>query len=204
MKTINIFLASSSELKFDREQFEIYINRKNKMWIQKGIFLRLDIWEDFLDVVSQTRLQDEYNKVIKDGDLFVMLFAKNVGKFTNEEFETAFGQFKVTNRPAILVYFKDVSLSIATINQDDMMSLWAFQKRLKEIGHFYTAFTTIDGLLHHFNHQLDLLVEKEIIELSNEINSEAVDLTSYNSTIGDHNSNINIQQGNGNHIRKPQ
>jgi hypothetical protein len=202
MKTINIFLASSSELKFDREQFEIYINRKNKMWIQKGIFLRLDIWEDFLDVVSQTRLQDEYNKVIKDGDLFVMLFATKVGKFTNEEFETAFGQFKATNKPAILVYFKDVPLSTGTVNQDDMMSLWTFQTRLKEIGHFYTAYKDIEGLLLHFNHQLDLLGEKGIIELSNENNAEPVRpiISSYSSTIGDHNSNINIQQGNGNHI----
>ena len=30
IKIIKIFLASSSELKDDREQFEIFINRKNK------------------------------------------------------------------------------------------------------------------------------------------------------------------------------
>jgi hypothetical protein len=36
MKTIKIFLASSNELKRDREQFEIEINRKNKAWHNKG------------------------------------------------------------------------------------------------------------------------------------------------------------------------
>jgi hypothetical protein len=69
-----IFLASSEELKKDREQFEIFINRKNKDWIAKGIFLHLIIWEDFLDAMSQTRLQDEYNKAIRECDIFVMLF----------------------------------------------------------------------------------------------------------------------------------
>ena len=54
-----IFLASSSELKEDRDSFEIFINRKNKDWIDKSIFLELILWEDFLDAVSQTRLQDE-------------------------------------------------------------------------------------------------------------------------------------------------
>ena len=39
IKIIKIFLASSSELKDDREQFEIFINRKNKKYIEQGIFL---------------------------------------------------------------------------------------------------------------------------------------------------------------------
>ena len=74
-----LFLASSSELKEDREQFEIFIGRKNKEWFAKGVFLDLVIWEDFLDAVSQTRLQDEYNKAIQECDLFVMLFFTKVG-----------------------------------------------------------------------------------------------------------------------------
>jgi hypothetical protein len=36
-----IFLASTSELKTDREQFEILISRKNNEWLEKGIFLEL-------------------------------------------------------------------------------------------------------------------------------------------------------------------
>ena len=65
LKSIKIFLASSSELEVDREQFEIFINRRNKDYIRKGIFLELVIWEDFLDAMAQTRLQDEYNKAIQ-------------------------------------------------------------------------------------------------------------------------------------------
>ena len=36
MRTLKIFLASSCELKDDREQFEIFLNRRNKDWVEKG------------------------------------------------------------------------------------------------------------------------------------------------------------------------
>ena len=105
--TIKIFLASSSELEEDRRDFEIFIGRKNKDWVAKGVFLRLVIWEDFFDAVSKTRLQDEYNKAIRECDVFVLLFFTRVGQYTEEEFEAAFGQFKATNKPFIFTYFRD-------------------------------------------------------------------------------------------------
>jgi len=59
MITRKIFLASSAELKPDREAFETCIGRKNKHWAGQGVFLELIVWEDFLDAMSRTRLQDE-------------------------------------------------------------------------------------------------------------------------------------------------
>jgi hypothetical protein len=100
-----LFLASSAELSEDRKEFEIFINRKNKDWLDKGVFLELVVWEDFLDAVSKTRLQDEYNKAIRVCDLFVMLFFTKVGQYTEEEFETAFGQFRATSRPFIFAAY---------------------------------------------------------------------------------------------------
>jgi len=74
-----LFLASSSELKEDRKEFEIFINRKNKDWVAQGVFLELIVWEDFLDAVSATRLQNEYDNSIRECDIFVMLFWTKVG-----------------------------------------------------------------------------------------------------------------------------
>ena len=136
MQTKRIFLASSSELKEDRKEFEIFINRKNKDWVDQGVFLELIVWEDFLDAVSQTRLQDEYNKKIRECDVFVMLFCTKVGQYTEEEFETAVGQFKATNKPFIFTYFKDAEISTGSANEKDLMSLWAFQEKLDALGHF--------------------------------------------------------------------
>jgi hypothetical protein len=155
MATKTLFLASSSELKADRQEFEIFINRKNKAWHEKGIFLDLILWEDFLEAVSRTRLQDEYNQAIRDCDIFVMLFASKVGKYTAEEFETAFGQFKATNKPFIFTYFKKTNTDQTP--SKDLQSRRAFQKKLRALGHFATPYEHTEGLLHHFNQQLDKL-----------------------------------------------
>ncbi len=157
MITIKLFLASSSELKGDRQEFEIFINRKNKDLVAKGVFLELVVWEDFLDAVSQTRLQDEYDKEISNCDIFVMLFWTKVGQYTKEEFETAFGQFKVTNKPSIFTYFKDADISTASANEEDLMSLWAFKKKLSALGHFFSVYKNVDELKYKFNRQLDEL-----------------------------------------------
>jgi hypothetical protein len=93
-KITKIFLASSSELVDDRIAFEIFINRKNKLLVKYGVFLELVIWEDFLDVMSKTRLQEEYNKAIRECDIFIMLFYSKVGKYTEEEFGVAFKEIQ--------------------------------------------------------------------------------------------------------------
>jgi energy-coupling factor transporter ATP-binding protein EcfA2 len=168
MITKKLFLASSAELKEDRKEFEIFIGRKNKEWVDKGVFLNLVIWEDFLDAVSQTRLQDEYDKAIRDCDLFVMLFWTKVGQYTEEEFETAFGQFKSTNKPFVFTYFKDAEASVASVNKKNLTSLWAFQEKLSALGHFYTVYKNVDELKFKFNQQLDKLAASGFIEIDPE------------------------------------
>jgi hypothetical protein len=157
MQTKKIFLASSSELKEDRRDFEIAICRKNKDWVRQGVFLELVIWEDFLDALSKTRLQDEYNKEIRGCDVFVMLFCTKVGRYTEEEFETAVGQFQATSKPFIFTYFKDAG------SNDE--SLLGFQEKLKSLGHFYTVYENTEALQLHFTQQLDKLVANGFIEL---------------------------------------
>jgi hypothetical protein len=152
-----IFLASSAELIADRKEFENFIARKNKDWVEKGVFLDLVIWEDFLDAMSQTRLQDEYNKAIRECDLFVTLVWTKVGQYTEEEFATAFGQFKATKKPSIFTYFKDVEISVASAIKKDLMSLWAFQEKLSALGHFYAVYKNVDELKLKFEQQLDKL-----------------------------------------------
>jgi hypothetical protein len=164
MITKTLFLASSSELREDRKEFEIFISRKNKDWIARSVFLELVIWEDFLDAVSHTRLQDEYNKAIRECDVFVMLFWTKVGQYTEEEFETAFGQFQATNKPFIFTYFKDAEISTGSANRKDLTSLWDFQEKLSALGHFYTTYKNVDELKYKFNQQLDKLAASGFVE----------------------------------------
>jgi hypothetical protein len=162
--TKKIFLASSSELKEDRDQFEILINRKNNIWNNQDVFLELVRWEDFLDAISRTRLQDEYNKAIRDCDVFVMLFFTKPGPYTAEEFETAFKQFKATNKPFIFTYFKDAQVTGNNGNLQEQLSLDAFKEKLDRLGHFYTRYKNVEGLQLHFLQQLDKLVANGFIE----------------------------------------
>lgn len=164
MQTIKLFLASSAELEADRKEIEIMIARKNHDWVPRGIQLKLEIWENFLDAMSQTRLQDEYDKAIVGCDIFVMLFCTKVGMYTEEEFETAFKQFKATNKPFIYTYFKDAQISTGSANEKDLMSLFSFKKKLAALGHFHTAYKEVSGLKFHFNDQLDKLAANGFIK----------------------------------------
>ncbi len=106
MKKITLFLASSEELKTEREQFEIEIYRKCKAWFDRGIFLHLDIWEDLSARMVADGSQSEYDKKVQAADLFILLVSSKVGMYTGEEFETAFGQFKATQKQFIFTCFK--------------------------------------------------------------------------------------------------
>jgi hypothetical protein len=179
--TRKIFLASSAELVDDRREFEVFINRKNKAWASQGVFLELVLWEDFLDALSATRLQDEYNRAIRDCDVFVMLFFTKVGRYTEEEFATAVGQFQATSKPFIFTYFKNAPNAAP---RADLQSLWAFQDKLKALGHFQTEYQNTAELLLHFSQQLDRLVANGFIEFQPDRSPPAVPAgTSYEATL---------------------
>ena len=173
MNKKKLFLASSSELQEDREAFEIFINRKNKDWVDRGVFLELVMWEDFLDSVSRTRLQDDYNRAIRECDIFVMLFFTKVGQYTEEEFETAFGQFQATDKPFIFTYFKDAEVSLGSANEDDLISMLAFKKKLSALGHFYTRYKNVDELTFHFDRQLNKLAANGFVEFESDASDAA-------------------------------
>jgi hypothetical protein len=69
LKTIKIFIASSSELKSDREDFRTLISLENDRLSEQGIYLKMLQWENFLDAISDTRLQDEYNRALRECDI---------------------------------------------------------------------------------------------------------------------------------------
>jgi hypothetical protein len=178
MKTIHIFLASSNELKADREQFEIEIGRKNKLWN----VLHLDIWEDSNARMSLTRSQDEYNKLIEKGDVFVLLAHTKVGKYTEEEFETAFGTFQKTKKPFIFTNFKN-----PTTTPDK--GLTKFKEKLNDLGHFYCTYNDFNDLWKQFNKELDRLLKVDFSEN---------DIEKSEAYIDNRNANIKNQFNNGN------
>jgi len=157
-RTIRIFLASSAELCEDRDAFDLYFRQQNDQLRKKGLYLEIVRWENFLDAMSETRLQDEYNKAISACDIFVCLFFTKTGKFTEEEFDVAHRQFQDTRRPLIYTFFKDDRIKTGSMPKEDLMSLWAFQDKLDKLGHFRTNYTNIEHLKLQFRDQLDKML----------------------------------------------
>lgn len=158
-----VFLASSQELAADRQAFAELIRRRNNHWLGRGVHLRLVVWEDFLDAMSSTRLQGEYNAAVQGCDVFVMLFHTKVGCYTEEEFNAAFGQFQTTGKPFVYTYFKSAAVDPDTLDPADLASRNAFQGRLKALGHFQTRYANLEALQLHFLQQLDKLVANGFI-----------------------------------------
>ena len=187
MKKITIFLASSYELKAEREHFEREIYRKCKAWFEKGIFLHLDIWEDVSAKMSPTRSQDEYNKLIKEeADLFVLLAHTKVGMYTAEEFEQAYGAFKAENKPFIFTYFKQPTAPVEP-------SLEVFKQKLRDLGHFEATYTDSNDLWVQFNKELDRLEKDGFAK--NEFVKAMVGSSTRTITQGD--KSVYVEKGNG-------
>lgn len=151
-------MASSSELEKDRDAFDLYFRQQNDRLRKEGIYLEIIRWENFLDAMSDTRLQDEYNEPIRDCDVFVSLFRTKTGKFTEEEFDVAHGQFLETWKPRIFTFFENADVKMGELPEDDVNSLFAFKKKLRELGHFHTQYNDIEHLKRQFRDQLDRLI----------------------------------------------
>ncbi len=162
-KTIKIFLASSEELRDDRDAFDLYFRQQNDQYLKKGIYLKIIRWETSLDAVSEKGLQDKYNQVVCSSDIFVSLFMTKTGCYTEEEFDVAHKKFEQNGKPLIYTYFKETSISPVGANRNALQSLWKFQDKLKEMEHFQTEYKNIEHLKQQFRDQLDKLLDEGLI-----------------------------------------
>jgi hypothetical protein len=195
MKKITLFLASSAELKPEREQFEIEIYRKCKAWLEKGVFLYLDIWEDLSARMGAEGSQSEYNKKVAAADLFILLAYSKVGMYTGEEFEKAFGQFQSKEKPFIFTYFKTLDGIVTD------PSLEAFHQKLKALHHFYSPFKDSNDLWNQFNKELDRLELDGFTEFKHPGDGNVVNVDGDGNIVvsGNTNSTVSVNTGNTTH-----
>jgi hypothetical protein len=162
IETIRIFIASSSELKEERDEFREFISLLNDRSYKKGVYFKLVQWEHFLDTVSQISKQEDYNEALKESQIVICLFYTKAGKYTQLEFDTALKQFKETGRPLIYTYFK-AGAPTAAPGDEQALALENFKKRLVELKHFYTVYQNADNLKTQFRNQLDKLEDQGFV-----------------------------------------
>ncbi len=160
LKTIKIFLASSSELREDRDAFDLYFRQQNDRFRMKGIYLQVERWETFLDAMSETRKQDDYNEKVRSCDVFVSLFKTKTGKFTEEEFDVAHAAFQESGKPLIYTYFMQTDVPNDKALREPLNSLWAFQDKLTNLGHYQSFYSSIEDLKLKFKDQLESLIDE--------------------------------------------
>jgi hypothetical protein len=160
MNLIKLFIASSAELDSDKTLFDVFFNSKNKDYRDRYVAFDHRTWKDFPSFMTETRLQDNYNKYIRDCDIVVFLFHTRMGQYTLEEFEIAHQQFIKSKgkKPRIYVYFKTGA------NTGDDPEIENFKQRNINLGHFYDTYTSNDELLAKFDRQLQLLENAGIIK----------------------------------------
>lgn len=203
IETIKIFLASSSELKEDRDEFRKFLGILNDRGHKRGVYFELIQWEYFLDSISHEGKQADYNEELKNCQILVCLFYTKAGKYSQEEFDTALQQFKETGSPLIFAYFKSGAPEPAPTDEQSL-ELNTFKKRLSELKHFYTVYDNIDGLKNQFSHQLELLEDKGLFVYREDVKRQTdQDITNYFQSINsiiDSDNNIIIQGVSANSI----
>ena len=160
-KTIKIFLASSNELKEEREKFGNFIRKLDNIYKVRGKTIHVFEWEDCDASITDCRTQDEYNKKVRASDMFVAMFYTKAGEYTIEEFDVAMDEYQTKGSPKVYVYCKN-------LNEDEVetLELKAFKDRLNEEGNerFWTNYGNQDYLQWHFLLQF-LMVENDLNRL---------------------------------------
>ena len=121
------------------------------------------VGSNFLDAMSETRLQEDYNKAVRSCDIFLSLFKTKTGTFTEEEFNVAYQKFKTSGKPLIYTYFLQPVVIADESMRRALTSLWDFKAKLKNLGHYPTECTSLADLKLQFQTQLDLLINNDMI-----------------------------------------
>ena len=171
MKTIKIFLASSEELKEERLEMTDLVSRLNQTFKGRGIQLELKRWEYLDSSMGDLRKQDEYNNVLRECDICLVLFWRKFGSYTGEELDVAYQCYKNKHKPEkIYVFFKNP-------DDDDVTSeLKEFTKSYESRygGHFFNKFLNIDTLKLEFLLQFELYQKDQLGEKAIEVRNEHV------------------------------
>lgn len=171
MKTIKIFLASSEELKEERLEMTDLMSRLNQTFKGRGIELELKRWE-YLDAsMGVKRKQDEYNEVLKDCDICLVMFWRKLGSYTGEELDVAYQCHKDKVRPEkIYVFFKNPDGDDVTDELKEF--IWNYESRYG--GHFFCKFQTVDAMKLEFLLQFELYQKDQLGSQAIEVRNEHV------------------------------
>ena len=175
MRKIKIFVASSDELKSEREMLAKLANSLNNRLESQDVTLIAVEWEDLDSKVSteHERKQDDYNDKLRECEWCMAIFWRKLGAYSKEEFDLACEEMKKGNNlKNLYLYFRNCAES-ETITAE-------LQKFKDDIDskhhHFYNTYNNLDELkasflLEFLGYLSDKVIDKQaaeqVVELRN-------------------------------------
>ena len=155
MKNITVFLASSDELKNDRNSFHSLVASLDEIFEPRGYRIRCRRWEDFSAFCTGSRTQDDYNRIVRASDICICMFHRKAGEYTIEEFNQALDEYvKSQSHPKTFVYIRAL---IEGEMEDE--ALKRFEEDLFDrVGHYWCNYATDDAMKLHFVMQLERII----------------------------------------------
>ena len=108
MKIIKIFIASSAELKSERNELVDLIQDLNEEYENKDINLKAVLWEFMDSSMGEARKEDEYLEKLRECEICVVMFWQTLGEYTEEELKVAVTEMNTGKLPKrVYVLFKE-------------------------------------------------------------------------------------------------
>lgn len=113
MNQRNIFIASSSELKKERNELVDLLQDLNRKHKAQDIKFKPVLWEYMDSSLRAERKEDEYLARLKECEICIVLFWNTLGQYTVEELDVAEEQMQAGFLPKqVFVFFKEPCLEM--------------------------------------------------------------------------------------------
>ena len=152
MKRIDVFIASSAELKSERMELVDLMQDLNDELETKGVKFKPVLWEYMDSSMRAGRKEDEYLVKLRECEICIVLFWRTLGEYTVEELDVAVAEMQAGRYPKeVHVFFKEPA-------ENASEELVSFKENLYDKYHLNPeTFTDIsslrkqvEGVLHTF------------------------------------------------------
>jgi hypothetical protein len=160
MKQVKIFLASEGGIEDIRDQIELGILRRIPHYRSFGFNddLVLFRWETHSKRFSGKRKQDEFNRLIKECEIFIAIFFRKAN-LTKEELLEAYDSYQQGVNPRnILVYFYEPKIDLGSIDAN-FTKVIKLKKWISSQEQVFTQVDTSSKLLMNILGEIEFLIK---------------------------------------------
>lgn len=154
MKTINIFIASSSELKRERMELVDLLQDMNEDIEGRDIKFKPVLWEYMDSSMRAERKEDEYLAKLRECEICIVLFWQILGEYTVEELDVAMEEMRsgrfpkevhvlfkapAPNASEELISFKENFYGKYQVNPETFNDISSLRKQVEGILHSFIS-----------------------------------------------------------------